>query len=82
VANPYKHSARRKSGAEWKGGDPERIHDALIYLRKARDLLKEAGALRTYHRVLKAITSAGGAQRHAELWINAIEREKEADNGK
>ena len=36
------------------------------YLRRARDLLKGAGATRAVERVRLAITSAGGAVRHAQ----------------
>ena len=39
----------------------------IIYLRLARDSFKEAGAKKTTARVRLAITSAGGALRHAEL---------------
>lgn len=38
---------------------------AIQHLRDARDLLKAAGASRTVERVRLAITSAGGAERHA-----------------
>ena len=43
------------------------IRMAIAHLRIARDLLKEAGAPRTTERVRLALTSAGGALRHAEL---------------
>lgn len=39
---------------------------AVDYLRQARDLLKGAGAIRAVDRVRLAITSAGGAVRHAQ----------------
>jgi len=43
------------------------VQDAIFHLRRARDLLKRAGAKRTVARVRLAITSAGGAERHARL---------------
>lgn len=42
------------------------IAKAIRKLRKARNLLVKAGARRTADRVRKALTSAGGALRHAE----------------
>lgn len=45
---------------------PEKCRAALELLRNARDLLAEAGATRAADRVRLAITSTGGAIRHAE----------------
>lgn len=45
--------------------DAERVRQAIEHLKRARDLLKTAGATRTVERVRLAITSAGGAERHA-----------------
>ena len=45
----------------------QEIRQAIDHLRAARDLLKSAGAPRTVHRVRLALSSAGGALRHAEL---------------
>ena len=45
----------------------QQIRQAIDHLRSARDLLKSAGAPKTVHRVRLAISSAGGALRHAEL---------------
>lgn len=45
----------------------EKIAAAIEHLRKARELLKQAGAKRATERVRLALTSAGGALRHAEL---------------
>lgn len=45
----------------------EAVRQAITHLRAARDLLKAAGARRTLARVRLAITSAGGAERHAKL---------------
>ncbi len=43
------------------------VKAAINHLRIARELLKEAGAPKTTRRVRLALTSAGGALRHAEL---------------
>lgn len=45
----------------------ERIREAIRLLRSARDLLKQAGAPRATDKVRKALTSTGGALRHAEV---------------
>ncbi len=45
----------------------ESVRLGIIYLRLARDAFKDAGAKRTTARVRLALTSAGGALRHAEL---------------
>ena len=37
----------------------------IVLIRKAREAFKVAGSLRTTARVRKALTSAGGAERHA-----------------
>jgi hypothetical protein len=44
----------------------ENCRAALELLRNARDLLAEAGAMRAADKVRLAITSTGGAIRHAE----------------
>lgn len=41
------------------------VQAAIVHLKAARDHLKAAGAVRTVDRVRKALTSAGGALRHA-----------------
>lgn len=41
------------------------IAQAIRLLKDARDLLKQAGAPKTLARVRAALTSAGGAERHA-----------------
>lgn len=42
------------------------VEIAIVHLKIARDLLKIAGAKRTVERVKLALTSAGGAMRHAD----------------
>lgn len=49
---------------DYKRGSAEDIGLAIAMLRRARDLLKGAGAHKTADRVRKALTSAGGAERH------------------
>jgi hypothetical protein len=51
-----------------------RITLALLNLRAARTLLREAGAVRAAERVRLAITSAGGALRHAHIVAYRDER--------
>jgi hypothetical protein len=51
-----------------------RITLALINLRAARNLLRKAGAVRAAERVRLAITSAGGALRHARSMAYRDER--------
>jgi hypothetical protein len=46
--------------------DVENVRCALSHLRLARGYLKRAGCPKTLARVLRAITSCGGAVRHAE----------------
>ena len=46
--------------------DVDDVREALQYLRMARDFLKSAGCPNALDRVRLAITSAGGALRHAE----------------
>lgn len=45
--------------------DEEAIYRAIVHLRLARDLLVRAKAKRAAARVRLALTSAGGAARHA-----------------
>lgn len=45
--------------------DLDDVIEALEHLRRARMLLKRAGSRQTLDRVRKAITSCGGAVRHA-----------------
>ncbi len=52
------------------------VRSAIIHLREARDLLKQAGAKKTTARVRLALTSAGGALRHAELAPIREERQR------
>ena len=58
---------RRPLRGQW--GDPLlRLGDAeatLKLLTEARDAARAAGAVQTYQRILKAISSAKGAIRHA-----------------
>lgn len=42
-----------------------KVQRAITKLQEARDLLKAADAPRTLQRVRLALTSAGGAERHA-----------------
>jgi len=42
-----------------------KIAEAIDHLRQARDLFKESGCPQTVKRIRLALTSAGGAQRHA-----------------
>jgi len=44
--------------------DREKVDEAVVLLRRARDLLREAGAKRAAEKCRLAIASAGGAQRH------------------
>lgn len=46
---------------------PAYIEQAIDKLRDARDLLKAAGARKATAAVRRAISSANGARRHAEL---------------
>lgn len=48
----------------YKPGDAEDIGLAIAMLRRARELLTSAGAHKSADRVRKALTSAGGAERH------------------
>ncbi len=45
----------------------ESVRLGIIYLRLAREAFREAGAKKTTAKVRLALTSAGGALRHAEL---------------
>lgn len=45
----------------------DRVDAAMEHLRKARDLLKDAGAKKALERVRSALKSADGARRHAGL---------------
>lgn len=44
--------------------DASAITEAILLLRKARDLLRDAGASRAVNRVRDALSSAEGAERH------------------
>lgn len=50
----------QKAWARWR-----KVNEAIVHLRKARDLLSQAESPRTAARVRLAMTSAGGAERHA-----------------
>lgn len=52
-----------------------RIRDAIEYLRAARDLFNAAGAPKTTARVRAALSSAYGAQRHAQMEPYRTERQ-------
>jgi hypothetical protein len=54
-----------------------KVSAAIYHLRQARDLLKAAGAKRTVDRVRLALTSAGGAERHAKLQPYRTQRRKD-----
>jgi len=54
----------------------ERTDAALAHLMIARDLLKQAGAVKTLARVRLAISSCKGAVRHASL--EPIRKERQA----
>lgn len=43
------------------------VREAIQHLRQARELLKVAGATRATDKVRAALSSAAGAERHAEL---------------
>ena len=45
-------------------GDITRVRIAISYLKRARKLLKQVGAIKTLSRVRKALKSAEGAERH------------------
>ena len=45
----------------------DEVRAAIEHLRAARDHLRAAGSTKTLRRVRLALTSAGGALRHAEL---------------
>ena len=47
-------------------GDEKLVTEGLIHLCAARECFKRAGATKTLRRVLSAISSAKGAQRHVE----------------
>lgn len=47
-------------------GDAARCRRALLLAREARDLLRSAGASRSYDRARGLVASIGGAVRHAE----------------
>ena len=46
-------------------GDVKRVDEAIAHMRQARELLKTVGARKTLQRIRLALTSAGGARRHA-----------------
>jgi len=51
--------------ATHKPNRERRIEDAIIFLRPARNAMREAGASRAANYVARAIKSADGARRHA-----------------
>lgn len=53
-----------------------RIRDAMVHLRAARDLLSAAGAVKTTARVRAALSSAYGAQRHAQMEPYRTQRQR------
>lgn len=75
-----KEDARRALIALRKRDAPktsaERVAHAVEHLKAARELLKAAGARRTLERVRLALTSAGGAERHAKHEPYRIERKR------
>lgn len=54
------------------------IIEAIEHLRTARELLKQAGARKATAKVRLALTSAGGALRHAET--AGFRQERQAHN--
>lgn len=48
----------------------QKVRAAVLMLREARNLLKEAGASRSVARVRNALKSAEGAERHAQCMAN------------
>jgi hypothetical protein len=54
------------------------VLEAQDHLRKARDLLKQAGAKKSVARVRLALTSVGGAARHAMLEPHRVQRQQTA----
>ena len=57
---------RQYADADAAWTDVERVRSALAQLRAARDNLAEVGARQAKKAVSRAITSAEGAERHAE----------------
>lgn len=55
--------------------DVQKVDDAIDLLREADKLLREAGAVKARSRVLLALASARGAQRH--VW-HRMSRSKDA----
>lgn len=53
---------------------PKLVEGAIVHLERARELLKLAGAKRTLARVRSAISSAKGAERHADSMRHRAER--------
>lgn len=53
--------------------DKIRVHNAIVKLSEARDLLHHAGCLQSAKAVARAIKSAEGAYRHVRHRIRAAE---------
>ena len=66
VLRPDPRTTRTLKSPNLARADVARVRLALIRLREARELLKMAGCRQTVPRVRLAITSAGGALRHAQ----------------
>lgn len=56
--------------------DVASITAAILLLRQARDLLRDAGARRTVKRVREALSSAEGAERHVRHRFSRTERQR------
>lgn len=64
---PTKEPIRRAKKSDWQlSAAPCYISHGIEMLKIAREDFKVAGAVQTLERVRKALTSAGGALRHAE----------------
>ena len=48
----------------YKAGDFSCVREAIVILRQARSLLREAGAVKAANKVRRALKSAEGAERH------------------
>lgn len=64
------YTQKRKSQIMSKDYDrAAKVARAIVALRKARDILVDAGAPRATEKVRRALKSAEGAYRHAMRWI-------------
>jgi hypothetical protein len=61
----------KRASRRTRADDLARIDCAIAKLREARDLLREAGAVKATAYVRGALKSAEGARRHAESLLTA-----------